>query len=192
MQSFVTDSCLLTCVKNLDNKRLGKQRLEGLQMLNSIYSGSTRGLFHNHCTKMWKNHPLALQAYINFCIQEWIFRGFKNTMKIFPEYSEQMPDWFYWKSLQRSHRANLLRKNLAFYKDKFIKTPQDYEILRPYLYCGYLWPTKLTEEQYRIASEENVDPKEICDPINLAQLVNIPDLQVFINHLDVMVDKSFQ
>lgn len=183
MQSFITSSCLLTCSKNLDNKRLGKQRLEGVQMLNAMNNPHNRGWKNHPCTEMWRPYQESLKFYINCIIEEWIFRGFKNTMQFFPQYSEQMPDWFHWQSLQRSHKASLLRKNPHFYKNIFIKNIDDYEKLVPYLWTGYLWPTHLSPEQCLIAAQDNVDPKEICSPISPSQLKSIPDLQYFIEDL---------
>ena len=86
----------------LDDSRLGKQRLEGAQLVRIIErlqqmqqenfkleSSSTESKTtkpksvpwaHHPATLMWINHLEALKLYVNACIDEWVRRGRKNTM----------------------------------------------------------------------------------------------------------------
>lgn len=151
MNSFITDDDPKICAKNLDNKRLGKQRLECVQMLNAMNNPYNKGWINHPCTKMWTNHQLSLKYYTNCMIDEWISRGFKNTMEKFIEYDEKMPWWFYSKILQNSHKASLLRKNKSFYSNIFNEND-----LIDYMDYSYLWISDLSPEQlYILQNNEN-------------------------------------
>lgn len=122
----------------LDNKRLGKQRVEVLQMLNKIH-GVTKGKgWTNHpCTKMWQNTPNALVEYGLAICEVWKNKGFKDTcyekikFHFKPFLSLKMPEWLGRDDLHISHQSNLIQKNREFYKPKFPNTPENLE---------YVWP----------------------------------------------------
>lgn len=129
MQTFLTYPNLRDSVKCLDNKRLGKQRVEAMQILNCLANPNR---WRNHpAVKMWKGYENALTHYMNLCIDEWIRRGFKNTMKkrevTFPV---RYPDWLN-DVFCASHRSNLLRKNKEWYS-QFRWTESDN--------MPYIWP----------------------------------------------------
>jgi hypothetical protein len=65
---------------------------------------------------MWRNHVPALKLYLNYSIEEWIVRGFKNTMN-FEKFDELPvePDWFGNEKFHDSHKSNLLNKDFDFY-----------------------------------------------------------------------------
>jgi hypothetical protein len=65
---------------------------------------------------MWKDYVPALKLYLNDSIEEWIHRGFKNTM-LMEEIDEEIvyPTWFGNNKFHSSHRANLLKKEPEFY-----------------------------------------------------------------------------
>jgi hypothetical protein len=65
---------------------------------------------------MWRNNVPALKKYLNCAIEEWVERGFKNTMD-FEDIDEEveMPEWFGNEKFHSSHRANLLKKEPEFY-----------------------------------------------------------------------------
>jgi len=141
MQTFITDSNPIICAKHLDNKRLGKQRVEAFQILNTIEKG---GGWSNHpCVKMWIGHELSLKYYFNSMVDEWIWRGFKNTMVKYSNFDIQMPWWFSLEPLQKSHRAALLRKNSNFYKNVFQIENIESSDLIDFLDYKYIWPSKL-------------------------------------------------
>ena len=80
MQTFLPYSDFVNISKVLDYKRLGKQRVEARQILNTILNG---GGWSNHpAIKMWRGYENALILYSNIMIKEWILRGYRNTMEI--------------------------------------------------------------------------------------------------------------
>ena len=122
MQTFVPSECLLTNFLYIDNKRLGKQRVEAFQILNILLERTDRKGWRNHpAVLMWKGYENALKYYFNLCVNEWISRGFKNTMKyetIEKSFNPNtdMPFWFGDERIHSSHRSALLSKNHEWYK----------------------------------------------------------------------------
>lgn len=133
MQTFLPYADFVLSVKALDNKRLGKQRVEAMQILNTL-TGKSSGWKNHPAVLMWKNYEDALTHYMNCCINEWISRGFKNTMVIasVDENNIVYPPWFGNEELHASHRSNLLRKDFGFYS-KMFNEPNN---------LPYVWPTK--------------------------------------------------
>ena len=80
MQTFVPYDDFVKIVKCLDFRRLGKQRVEAMQVLN-VLSGKSRGWNNHPCVHMWRGYEPALAMYMNYCIREWIDRGYRNTMR---------------------------------------------------------------------------------------------------------------
>jgi hypothetical protein len=115
MQTFLPYPNFLDSVKALDYRRLGKQRVEADQILNTIKFGG--GWIHHPIMKMWKGFEDALIMYRNYCILEWIERGYKNNMLLIPIPSGDiaMPSWMGDKAFHMSHQSNLLRKFPAYY-----------------------------------------------------------------------------
>ena len=65
---------------------------------------------------MWRRHEPALGAYLNACIREWIGRGYRNTMELYPVGPNfAYPPWVGRRPFHASHRSNLLRKDSAWY-----------------------------------------------------------------------------
>ena len=122
MQTFVPSTSLIECAKILDNKRLGKQRVETLQILNALYGGS-KGWVNHPATRMWRDYIPVLVLYGIVICDEWISRGYKDTcrdkiLKYHDVYDDKMtivsPKW--WGSnIHSSHRSALLHKNFKFY-----------------------------------------------------------------------------
>ena len=79
MQTFLPYSSFIKSVRCLDRQRLGKQRVEALQILNAL-NGKSKGWTNHPATKMWRGYEEALCLYKDLCIQEWMERGYKNTM----------------------------------------------------------------------------------------------------------------
>jgi hypothetical protein len=128
--------------KNLDNKRLGKQRLESIQIASCLLIKETR--WKNHpAVKMWKgNEHYLIHVYLCEILTEWIKRGFKNE-KCEQHYFNLVeickyqgiencnkPKWVSADFIE-SHRSNLLRKDYNFYISKFPDTKLGLE---------YIWP----------------------------------------------------
>ena len=67
---------------------------------------------------MWDGYEDALKLYFNLCVEEWVDRGYNNTMILedVPEWGKiKYPHWLGNKSFHSSHRANLLRKDYEYY-----------------------------------------------------------------------------
>jgi hypothetical protein len=115
MQTFLPLPDLLESVRVLDDKRLGKQRVEAMQILNAL-QGRSMGWRHHPAVKMWRGHEQALAVYHNMCIREWIDRGFRNNMPLLEEVGlPALPPWFGMPEFHASHRSNLLRKDPDHY-----------------------------------------------------------------------------
>jgi hypothetical protein len=121
MQTFLPYHCFYESAKALDYRRLGKQRVEAMQLVNS-----TNKLLQDPNAKVgWANHPArtmwmgyldALKHYHNIMVEEWINRGFKNTMKFYETPSSiVLPHWLGDERIHASHRSNLIRKDPAYY-----------------------------------------------------------------------------
>lgn len=122
MQTFLPYADFRQSVKCLDYRRLGKQRVEAMQILKIVSGERTEGGWINHpAVLMWKCCPDALKLYLKICIEEWKRRGYNNTMDI-PiienEKDVKMPSWLGNEKLHASHRSNLLRKD-PWYYEKF-------------------------------------------------------------------------
>jgi len=89
MQTFLPYPDFIRSAQTLDWKRLGKQRVEGMQLLKAILGerkldGNFYNGWINHpATKMWSSYPDALKVYTNTMINEWILRGYKNNMQLY-------------------------------------------------------------------------------------------------------------
>lgn len=135
MQTFLPYSNFQRSAHVLDRQRLGKQRVEVLQLLRALCDG---GGWSNHpAANMWRGYEQALAQYGLSVCREWIYRGYKDTCfeKIeayATEYDPAMPPWLGNADFHRSHRSNLLRKNPAHYREFFSDVPDD---------LPYVWPT---------------------------------------------------
>lgn len=116
MQTFLPYSDFSKSARCLDYRRLGKQRVEAYQLYRIVSGVRTIGGWINHpATKMWSGYPEALALYQNVMIDEWIDRGYQNTMKYLPINKIIFPWWLGKEDLHASHRSNLLKKDPEFY-----------------------------------------------------------------------------
>jgi len=79
MQTFLPYKDFHRSAKVLDNRRLGKQRVEAYQIINTL-EGRSSGWKNHPIVKMWEGHEEALKVYYNVICKEWIRRGFKHNM----------------------------------------------------------------------------------------------------------------
>ena len=141
VNTFVIGTLEYTC-KNLDGKRLNKQKVEAMQIINAL-NGKSKGWINHPAVKMWEGHIDGLKYYFNKIVEECIKRGFKNTLELYDvDDNIDMPWWFAWKPLIQTHRSSLLRKMPEYYTNIF-----EGKINKKYLDKGYVWPSKLTQEQ---------------------------------------------
>ncbi|MFI5840403.1 MSMEG_6728 family protein [Catenuloplanes sp. NPDC051500] len=153
MQTFLPYASFLESARVLDDKRLGKQRAETLQVLR----GLTRVKYgwRNHpAVKMWHGYPEALVRYgLDMCAV-WEERGFADTVAatLIEDYAAYrgesaenvtirtqqqleriiaVPPWLGNEEFHLSHRSSLLAKDPDFYGPVFGDIPAD---------LPYVWP----------------------------------------------------
>ena len=115
MQTFLPYSNFQKTAEVLDWRRLGKQRVEGMQIIKTILTPEQKGWQNHPIVIMWTPYVQALQLYTNTIINEWIKRGYNNNMKLYEIGSIVMPHWLGNKEFHASHKANLLRKDYEYY-----------------------------------------------------------------------------
>lgn len=115
MNTFLPYADFEASARCLDDRRLGKQRVEALQILN-VLAGKTKGWRTHPAVLMWRGYEDALRLYMNACIREWVRRGRRNEM---PEAAARepvaMPPWLGDERVHAAYRANLLRKDPQHY-----------------------------------------------------------------------------
>lgn len=137
VNTFLPYADFKKCAKVLDNKRLGKQRVEAKQIITTI-ENKTKAWSNHPAVLMWHGHVNELKYYCNCMIEEWIRRGYVNNMQLYTITKLKMPWFIGVDSIHYSYQANLLRKDYSYYS-KIFNLPKFYEG------AGYIWPSKLTE-----------------------------------------------
>ena len=134
MQTFLPYEDFTLSAQVLDRQRLGKQRVEALQIYNVLVGNLTKkgkpytGWLNHPAVLMWDGYVEALLLYKNKMIEEWLARGYRNTMEwVILEDSIEMPPWLGDNRVHASHRSNLLRKDLEYYSKYKWKEPIDME-----------------------------------------------------------------
>ena len=120
MQTFLPYADFPMSARALDNRRLGKQRVETLQILNAL-TNPAYGWQNHPAVKMWRGHVASLVVYGLAICDEWRKRGFNDTCAA--KIAAHMPDdsgfahprWLGNAEFHASHRSNLLRKEPAHY-----------------------------------------------------------------------------
>jgi hypothetical protein len=116
MQTFLPYADFVESARCLDYRRLGKQRVEAMQLHNILTNRTTTKGWRSHpALKMWEGYAPALAHYMNVCIDEWVRRGYKNTMEKRDDSNLIMPPWLNDYRIWYSHRANLIRKDPHYY-----------------------------------------------------------------------------
>lgn len=118
MNTFLPYPDSAKSAKCLDYRRLGKQRVEVLQLLKALTVPGA-GWVNHPCTKMWRGFEQALVAYGIAICQEWRSRGYNDSclekIMAFGDGIGPKPPWLGDEDFHRSHRSNLSRKDLAHY-----------------------------------------------------------------------------
>jgi hypothetical protein len=135
MQTFLPFSNFKKSASVLDTRRLGKQRVETLQILNALH-GLSKGWVNHPATKMWKGYTQALVLYGVAICEHWIELGYNDTCmsKITSFKTDSpvlMPLWLGGK-IHTTHRSALLFKNYEFYSKFNWKEEPIYD---------YYWPS---------------------------------------------------
>ncbi len=143
MQTFLPVADFAGSARLLDAPRLGKQRVETLQILRALELPDYGWATHP-AVLMWRGRIPALVRYGLETVAEWVARGFADSTA--PQIEEfapgvgtqaelaaagQLPSWLGDEALHRSHRAKLLAKEPGTYRPLFPGDPDDLE---------YVWP----------------------------------------------------
>ena len=138
MQTFLPYPNYIRSVQCLDYRRLGKQRLEAKQII-SILEGNPSKWKNHPAVKMWEGYTNSLKYYCNCCINEWVKRGYKNTMVLYDvDHQNEDPWWVGDENFHRATRARLIVKKRDFYLPKF---PND----EGFNNGKYFWPVNETK-----------------------------------------------
>jgi len=145
MQTFLPFADFRRSAAALDSVRLGKQRVETLQVMRALTLPGY-GWQHHPAVRMWRGFRPALMAYQAAVCDEWIARGHADTCRektlealdLVPEDGAAfrrggfpMPPWIGTEEFHRSHRSNLLRKDAEYYAAVANDVPPD---------LPYVWP----------------------------------------------------
>lgn len=148
MQTFLPFADFERSARVLDQRRLGKQRVECIQVLRGL-TVDGYGWRHHPAVKMWRGHEEALGRYALTCCEVWRESGHADTCaatiradlaeagitepRSQAELAEAdaLPPWLGDEDFHLSHRSALLRKDPAHYGGRFPDTPDD---------MPYVWP----------------------------------------------------
>lgn len=138
MQTFVPFPDLAASMAVLDDRRLGKQRVEVFQVLRALTWPAYA--WKNHpAVRMWRGFVPGLVAYGVASCDEWTRRGYADAVR--PQLlawsggrepvDPDLPPWWGVEELHRSHRAALVRKDPDAYLPVLGPQPGP---------SDYLWP----------------------------------------------------
>ena len=156
MQTFLPYPDFLASARTLDQKRLGKQRVETIQVLRGL-TRPNYGWRNHPAVKMWAGYEEALTRYGLDVCAVWCGQGRADTcaatmttdlaaacgirhVRTQAELAEagELPPWLGREDLHRSHRSSLLRKDPGHYGPQFGDVPPDLE---------YVWPASDRERR---------------------------------------------
>jgi hypothetical protein len=150
VQTFLPYADFERSARSLDQKRLGKQRVETIQVVRAL-TWSGYGWANHPAVLMWKGFEEALGRYGFACCDAWVALGFGDTCAVTiaedlrtagvdtvrtqPELAaaDALPSWLGDEALHRSHQSSLLRKDPDHYQPLFPDVPDD---------LPYVWPVR--------------------------------------------------
>lgn len=150
MQTFLPYPDFERSARALDAKRLGKQRVETLQIVRAL-TRERYGWANHPAVLMWKGFEEALGRYGLTCCEVWLEKGFDDTCAatialdlrvadVTEIRSEaelrragNLPSWLGEDDFHRGHQAALIRKDPDHYRPQFPDTPED---------LPYVWPVR--------------------------------------------------
>lgn len=143
MQTFLPYADFSKTAKVLDMRRLGKQRVETLQILQALHAEKKTSWYTHPATQMWKNNISCLVEYGIVVCKEWISRGYKDTclqkIQQFETGPVVPPLWLGMEKFHSIHRGILLDKNNDWYSQFNWSDQRLFKINDSY---PYFWPTK--------------------------------------------------
>jgi hypothetical protein len=150
MQTFVPYADFEASARALDPKRLGKQRVEVIQIVRALTVPGYAWSQHP-AVLMWKGSEEALGRYGLTMCEVWLELGFGDTCAAtiaadlatfgIPEIRTEaelaaagaLPPWLFDVRVQESHQSSLVRKDPAFYRRLFPDVRPDLD---------YVWPVR--------------------------------------------------
>jgi Pyrimidine dimer DNA glycosylase len=151
MQTFTPYADFEQSLRTLDLKRLGKQRVEVIQIVRALTVPGYAWSSHP-AVLMWKGYEEALGRYGLTSCEIWTERGFGDScaatitadlrtagiveIRSYDELraADALPPWLLDEAVQLSHRSSLLRKDPEHYGPLFPPdTPTDLD---------YVWPVR--------------------------------------------------
>src|SRR3954453_20341002 len=157
MQTFLPYRDFTRSAQVLDGPRLGKQRVETLQVLRAPELGEY-GWRNHPVVKMWRGRTPALVVYGLEIVRAWRGRGHADsTYDLIAEFAPEvesatqqdladdglLPTWLGEGRIHLSHRSALVRKDPAFSRPIFGDVPDD---------LPYHWPDG--DERWQLAPAE--------------------------------------
>lgn len=149
MQTFLPYPDFAATARALDPRRLGKQRVEAVQVLRAL-TVRGYGWRHHPAAKMWRGYEEALVRYGLEICGRWcaldradtcagtLRRDLARACGVLATRSQatlldagELPPWLGDPAFHLSHRSALLRKDPAFYRPLFGDEPDD---------LPYVWP----------------------------------------------------
>ncbi len=145
VQTFVPYPSFARSARVLDDRRLGKQRVETLQILRAL-TWPVYGWKNHPAVTMWRGFTPALVSYGVAVCEEWVARGGADAVRAsiaeftggkvaaFDELRAQggLPPWMGMDVVHASHQSSLVRKDPEYYRQFFPDVPDD---------LPYAWPT---------------------------------------------------
>jgi hypothetical protein len=173
VQTFLPYDDFERSARALDVKRLGKQRVETIQVVRAL-TRSGYGWANHPAVLMWKGYEEALGRYGFTCCEVWSELGFGDTcaVTIATDLREagvkriraqaelavagELPPWLGDEALHLSHRSALVRKDPDRYRALFPDVPDD---------LPYIWPVRspsvLAAERRRAENEQRRREREL-------------------------------
>lgn len=144
MQTFVPEPSFIDSVRVLDRQRLGKQRVETLQIMKAL-AGLSKGWVNHPATRMWRGYEYALLVYQHYTVEEWKRRGYKDTCwsktqavydmffdtSMYKSCDIGMPHWWGDNRVHDSHKSALVFKDPVWYNTIYPDVVGEY---------NYYWP----------------------------------------------------
>ena len=150
MQTFLPYPDFEATARVLDTRRLGKQRVEVIQIVRALTRPAYAWKSHP-AVLMWSGFEEALGTYGQVVSRVWVESGFGDTCaatiaadlaavgvtSLRPQEelaaAGELPGWLGDEELHRSHQSALVRKDPEYYGSRFPGVPDD---------LPYVWPVR--------------------------------------------------
>ena len=172
MQTFLPYADFERSARVLDTKRLGKQRVETIQVIRAL-TRPGYGWRNHPAVLMWKGFEEALGRYGFTCCEVWTALGFGDTcaltiaadlraagvasVRTQPELAAAaaLPPWLGDQAIHRSHQSALVRKDHEHYGPLFPGVPDD---------LPYVWPVRSPGALARQSARQRTERGESLVP----------------------------